>query len=103
MCHNNGLWWYPVFRCAAYGLRSLDEHSLYGKHRGIRNPHPSYGSWEGHQRKYLEEQHVLKGYIVEAILKGCEKYISAQAREWSSKPVPSNPNRGEANSAGYMR
>lgn len=37
-----------------------DSHQLYRNHRYIDQPHPDYGSWEGHQFQYEEQRKELR-------------------------------------------
>lgn len=80
----------------------LDNSHLYSRHKKVRNAHPRYGSWDGHISKYIYTREELRVYVSMAQnTPNCEKYIPKEAYYWQSNPPPTQPNRSEANKAGY--
>lgn len=84
-----------------YYLMLKDEHSLFTRHNSKARRHDDHGSWVGHREKYEKEQQMLRGLIVEAILKNCEKYIPASAKKWAYQSAPNRPNPSLAQENGY--
>lgn len=73
----------------ANGLEMRYEQMMVDEHGLFYSPHPDYGSWEGHQQRYLREQGDLRFEIAFAESKGCR--VSDYARYWSTEPPPAEP------------
>ena len=77
-----------------------DRHHLYDFHRRIPDAHPDYGSWEGHQRRFLQDRDELRRRLLEwdnddecrgRQLSTEHAAELAEAREFSGKEWPTRP------------
>lgn len=77
-----------------------DRHDLYRYHKGIRDAHPDYGSWDGHERRYIQDRDELRRKLSEwdgnDDCRGRELAPEkvrdlAEAREFAVKEFPNRP------------
>ncbi|WP_294033518.1 hypothetical protein [uncultured Moraxella sp.] len=52
---------------------------------------------------YEKQRDILSVYITDAKLAQCGKYVSQEATTWSTKAVPTKPNKAEANVVGFNK
>jgi hypothetical protein len=80
-----------------------DPRNLYQNHRTRAQAHPQYGSWEGHQDQYRDQQRGLRDRIRQWVRNNCDdpnnsgglpqgwRNVITNARRWVTNAPPSQP------------